>query len=92
MEKCNAGNFKTFATFPKLLQSKSFFQVNIYLLKVKNRNTSKKVWNMLKVNNESIRSKIQWCRSGVVIVNIFHTFFYCFYCYFEEGNVSWGCG
>ena len=32
-----------------------YFSANIYLLKVNNRNTKKKVWNMFKVNNKNTR-------------------------------------
>ena len=42
--------------------------------------TIEKIWNMFKVNNENI--KRHWRRSGVLllILNIFHTLFWCFYC------------
>ena len=39
---------------------------SIYLLKVNNRNTKKKVWNMFKVNNKATKTTL--------ILNIFHTF------------------
>ena len=53
---------------------------NIYLLKVNNRNTRKKVWNKFKVNYKNTRTT----SFDVVLVfllltfNIFHTFFLVF--------------
>ena len=62
---------------------------NIYLLKVINRNTRKKERNMFKVNNRNTRTTS--CRSGVLVfllltLNIFHTFFWCFYCCLGTGK------
>ena len=44
---------------------------NIYLFKVNNRNTRKKVWNMFKVNKKTPERR-QWYRSDVLIVNFEH--------------------
>ena len=57
------------------------YPAGIYLLKVNNRNTRKKVWNMFKVNNKDTKTTPhQNDANGVVLVsllltlNIFHTF------------------
>ena len=55
----------------------SFNPANIYLLKVNNRNTRKKEWNMFEVNNKNIRATLLtlfWC----FIVNIW-TYFTCLF-------------
>ena len=49
----------------------SVFPANIYLFKVNNKNTRKKLWNMFKVNNKNNRAA-SWLRSGVFIVNFEH--------------------
>ena len=38
-------------------ESGTVVTVNLYLLKVNNRNTRKKIWNMLKVNNKDTKTK-----------------------------------
>ena len=51
---------------------------NIYLLKINNRNSIKKVWNMFQVNNKNTRTTVfivNLLTITVFIVNIFHTFF-----------------
>ena len=55
----------------QIFDSKERYATNIYLLKVNNRNTRKKVWNMSKINN----------KDTITPSNIFHTFFKSFYCW-----------
>ena len=50
-------------------QKTSYILAGIYLLKVSNRSTKKKVWNMFKVNNKNTRTT-----SHLVLVFILLTF------------------
>ena len=75
--------------------------LNIYLFKVNNRNTRKRCeiylmltikaperrhWNLFLIKKE-IPMMSFW--RLFLILNIFHTSFYWFYCYFEQVNVCW---
>ena len=55
------------------IRGNSIHPVGIYLLKVNNRNTRAKEWNMLKVNN----TICQWRLFGVFIVNFEHIPYLC---------------
>ena len=60
------------------------------MFKVDNTNTRERCEICSKLTIKT-PERCNWHRFGLFIVtlNIFHTFFYCFYCYFEQVNVSW---
>ena len=55
---------------------------NIYLFKVNNRNTTKKFKTCVELTIKTPERR-HWRRSSVLLVTLkmFHTFFYCFYCW-----------
>ena len=65
---------------------------NIYLLKVNNTNTRKRreICSKLTIKTPG---RHHWPRSGDLMstLNIFHTFFWRLYCYFEFAFVCWEC-
>ena len=66
------------------------YTANIYLLKVNNKNTRKKVWNIFKVNNKNTRTMLV-TSFGVLLLtlNTYHTFFSVSIADIGQVNVSW---
>ena len=65
--------------------------VNIYLLKVKNRNTKER-WEICSKLTIKTAERRQWCHLGVFIVNfdnMSHLFLMFLFVDFEQINVSW---
>ena len=70
---------------------KRYYLAGNYMLKVNNRNTRAKVWNMFKVNNKDTKRR-HWRRFGVFIVNFEHISHLCSsvsIVNFEQVNTGW---
>ena len=54
--------------------NKDIVPANIYLFKVNNRNTRRKVWNMFKAKNKNTRTMASFWYFLLLTLNIFHIF------------------
>ena len=69
----------------RFLHLKHIYPANSHLFKVTNKNTRKKVWNMLKFNNKNTRTT----SFLLLTLNIFHTFSRVSVVDIEQVNVSY---
>ena len=62
-----------------------------YMFKVTNRNTTTRCEIYSSKLTIKTPKQCHWLRSGVFIVNLFHTLFLCFYCKLWAGKCRLGC-